>query len=77
MPLAPNFSGSLVALRFLFGVGGACVVTSVGRRLDGLVSREELPMVNGRLTTSPSIRVSVSPCTPRFLSLSAWAGTAR
>lgn len=45
-PLAPSFD-ALLALRFVFGVGGAIVVTLMGPMVMQWFSRHELPLVNG------------------------------
>ena len=44
-PYAPNFE-SLMLVRFLFGMGGAVVVTLMGAIVMGWFPRSELPMVN-------------------------------
>ncbi len=45
-PLAPSFN-TLLAARFVFGIGGAIVVTLMGALVMELFPREKLPMVNG------------------------------
>lgn len=45
-PLTPTFS-TLLAARFVFGIGGAIVVTLMGALVMELFPRERLPMVNG------------------------------
>jgi len=46
VPFSPDYS-SMLALRFLFGVGGALVVTLMGPVVMQLFPRERLPLVNG------------------------------
>ena len=46
VPFAPTFNSMLV-LRFLFGMGGAIIVTLMGAVTMQLFRREELPMING------------------------------
>lgn len=45
-PHAPNFK-ALVGIRFLFGVGGAIIVTLMGAMVMEWFPRNELPLVNG------------------------------
>ncbi|MBM3463320.1 MAG: MFS transporter [Armatimonadetes bacterium] len=45
-PLAPNFD-TLLAVRVIFGIGGAIVVTLMGPMVMSWFPRNELPMVNG------------------------------
>lgn len=46
VPFAPSFQ-SMLALRFLFGMGGAVIVTLMGAVTMRLFQREQLPMING------------------------------
>lgn len=46
VPFSPDYK-SLIALRFLFGVGGALVITLTGPIVMGLFPRERLPLING------------------------------
>ncbi|MEW6283757.1 MAG: MFS transporter [Candidatus Eremiobacterota bacterium] len=58
-PLAPDF-GSLLALRFLFGVGGAIVVTLMGAVTMQWFPREELPMINGLNNVAVNTGITVA-----------------
>lgn len=46
VPFSPDYN-SMVALRFLFGVGGALVFTLMGPIVMQLFPRERLPLING------------------------------
>jgi cyanate permease len=46
VPFSPDYK-TLLWLRFLFGVGGALVITLTGPIVMGLFPRERLPLING------------------------------
>lgn len=75
VPLAPSF-GALLALRFLFGVGGATVVTLSGAVLMGWFSTEELPMVNGlnNVAVNTGISLALFATVPMATAIG-WRGT--
>lgn len=59
VPFAPNFN-SMLALRFLFGTGGAVIVTLMGAVTMRLFQREELPMINGMNNVAVNCGITVS-----------------
>lgn len=69
-PLVPSFD-ALLALRFVFGVGGAIVVTLMGPMVMQWFPRSELPMVNGINNVAVNTGITVAmftavPLSERF-----------
>ncbi len=59
LPFAPSFKLLLVG-RFLFGMGGAIVVTLMGPIVMAWFSREKLPMVNGLNNVAVNAGITVA-----------------
>lgn len=74
-PYASNFH-QLMVLRFLFGIGGAVVVTLMGAVVMGWFPRSELPMVNAANNVALNTGVVVALFTAPALSASfGWRST--
>lgn len=59
VPFAPSFN-AMLGLRFLFGMGGAVIVTLMGAVTMQLFRREELPMINGMNNVAVNCGVTVA-----------------
>ena len=74
-PLMPSY-GTLIAMRFLFGMGGAIVVTLMGAIVMGWFPRSELPLVNAANNVALNTGVVVALYSANALSGPlGWRGT--
>lgn len=58
-PAAPNWE-ALLAIRFVFGIGGAILVTLMGAMAMEWFSREELPLINGLNNVAANTGITIA-----------------